>query len=187
MKVENSYQENIVTVFDNNLKPVISGLLPETLTETMKESRIEAMRDFMTTLTHEYNQDDKEAYDENRHVFKVPSSLKENPSSDRFDLQHDVVQLTVSSICPVRDKEVLPYINLYADNVATVMVGDMTLEQNPNRYDRLNQLGNDGLSLLNDVFFTGNREKLEALKQAVSEPMMNPELLEQMETAKTRG
>lgn len=188
MKQENSYQENIVMVFDNKVKPIILGLMPNTLTEEQVLSRIEAMRDFMTTLSYDYNQENSVSYDEAKHMMKVPGFLKENPASNDFDLQHDLVQLTISSICPVRDKEVLPYMNLYADNLATAMVGDMTLEKTPNRYEKLANLGEQGMELLNDAFYTGNQEMLQALKQVIGTTYTNQEVASfENETAKTRG
>ncbi|MBS7020274.1 MAG: hypothetical protein KH135_00145 [Firmicutes bacterium] len=188
MKQENSYQKNIVTIFDNKMKPIIPGLMPNTLTEEQVVDRIEAMRDFMTTLSYDYNQENSVSYDEAKHMVKVPSVLKENPASNDFDLQHDLVQLTVSSICPVRDKEVLPYMNLYADSLATVMVGDITLEKNPNRYDKLENLGKQGMELLNGAFYTGNQEMLQALKQVIGTTYTNQEVASfENETAKTRG
>ena len=178
-----NYQDSIVEVFDKRLKPGVGKLLPDEFTNEQKNDRIEAMRDFITTLTYDYNEKDEVAYDETKHVFKVPSSLKVNPESDNFDLQHDLVQLTLTSICPVRDHEMAPYMTLYADTLATVLVGNTTLEKNEHKYDHFNMLGTEGIELLTNIFYTGNQAKMNEFKNALA---MDSESVE-MESSKTRS
>lgn len=177
------YQDSIVEVFDKRLKPGVGKLLPDEFTQEQKNDRIEAMRDFITTLTYDYNEKDEVAYDEARHVFKVPSSLKEHPESNNFDLQHDLVQLTLTSICPVRDREMAPYMTLYADTLATVLVGNTTLEKNEHKYDHFNMLGMEGIDLLTNIFYTGNEVKMNEFKNALAMNSGNVE----MEGSKTRS
>ena len=178
-----NYQDSIVEVFDKRLRPGVEKLLPDEFTHEQKNERIEAMRDFITTLTYDYNEKDEVTYDGAKHIFKVPSSLKTNPGSDNFDLQHDLVQLTLTSICPVRDHEMTPYMTLYADTLATVLVGNTTLEKNEHKYDHFNMLGMEGIDLLTNIFYTGNEAKINEFKNALA---MNSENVE-MESEKTRS
>ncbi len=178
-----NYQESIVEIFDKKLKPGVNKILPNTFTNDQKKDRIEAMRDFMTTLTYDYNEKDEVAYDENKHMFKVPNSLKSNPENSKFDLEHDLVQLTITSICPVRDPELSPYLSLYADSLATVLVGNATLEQNEQKYSSINMLGMEGIDLLTDIFYTGNIEKVIQFKNMISK---DAEMID-VEEVKTRS
>lgn len=175
LNYQGDFQRSIVEIFDNKMKNVLSTLMPFGTKDSERQEILESVRSFLTTLSYRYNRENTFGYDERAHKMLLPNSLEQDPMSTQFDVEHAVVQLALSSLCRSKDEEISPYMDLFIDNLATTCVGNTELEQQENRYASLNQLGESGVNLLTNIYFTGNPELIREFKNGIA---MTPEIQE---------
>ena len=167
LNYQGDFQRSIVEIFDNKVKNVLSTLMPFGTKDSERQEILESVRSFLTTLSYCYNRENTFGYDERAHKMLLPNSLEQDPMSTQFDVEHAVVQLALSSLCRSKDGEISHYMDLFIDNLATICVGNTEPGQE-NRYALLNQLGEAGVNLLINIYFTGNPELIREFKNGIA-------------------